>query len=141
VKFLGWPVDDVNRYRRHAHYVLLIVQGVGIILKPEEKVHLMLQVVVGRPIAFAIKYLDQNGNEMVTPPMPDAAPAWSNKTPATETLQSSPDGTTCQATTLAPGTDEVDLSLSVGGKSFAAAFQVEVEAQVLTSIAIVGVAQ
>lgn len=144
MKLVRWFVDDVSRHRRHPHFVLLIVQGVGIILKPEEKVHLMLEeVTLGHVIGLAIKYLDANGNPMLTPPTPDAAPTWSNTTLATETLAASPDGTTCQATTVAVGTDTVNLQLSVGGKSFSASLQVQVDAapQVLTSIAIVPTVQ
>lgn len=102
----------------------------------------MTKITVGHTLALSISYLDQNGNPMLTTPAPDAAPTWSNTTPATETLTASADGLTASAVALAAGTDSIALSLAVGGVTFQAALAVEVDAvpQVLTSVAIVGVA-
>jgi len=99
----------------------------------------MTTVTVGHTIALAIAYLDQNGNPMLTTPTPDAAPQWSNTTPATETLVAAADGNSAVATAVAAGNDVINLALAVGGKQFTATLAVTVAAvpQVLTSIAIV----
>lgn len=93
----------------------------------------------GAPLALAIAFLDQHGNPMSTAPTPDSPPTWTNTTPADETLSVAADGLTCQATAVAAGTDEIDLTVVVGGKSFAASLAVTVaaEPQVLTSVEIV----
>jgi len=97
-----------------------------------------VKVVVGKTIALEVVYQDQNGNPMLSPVAPDAAPAWSNANPAGATLAAAADGLTCVATTVAPGVDTVGLSLNVGGQAFSASLAVEVDAppQVLSSIAI-----
>jgi hypothetical protein len=91
---------------------------------------------------MSIVYLDQNGNSMLTTPRADAAPTWSNTTPATETLKPSADGLTCEADAVAAGSDVVSLSISVGGAAFAASLSVTVEAapQILTSVQIAATA-
>jgi hypothetical protein len=96
---------------------------------------------LGHEIGLSIQFLDQNGNIMLTQPVPDTAPAWSNSTPATETLSVAANGLTATADPIAVGMDTISLSLAVGGKSFSATLSVEVDAapQVLTSIAIVPV--
>jgi len=98
----------------------------------------MTQVTVGHQLALSILFLDQRGNPMLTAPTPDAAPSWSNSTPATETLAAAADGLSAVATTVAPGTDTVSLSVVVGGVTFSATLGVEVDAepQVLTSVGI-----
>ena len=98
----------------------------------------MVDVTVGHQIACSISYLDQNGNPMLTNPTPDSPPVWSNTTAATETIVAAADGLTCQATTVAVGTDVISVTDIVGGASFSATLAVNVTAvpQVLTSIAI-----
>ena len=100
-------------------------------------------VTVGHKLALAIAYLDANGNPMLATPTPDSPPAWSNTTPATETLVAAADGLSAVATSVAPGTDAVSLMVVVGGVSFSASLAVEVDAapQVLTSVAIVPTVQ
>ena len=99
----------------------------------------MTDVTLGHKINLSIAYLDQNGNPMLTAPTPDAPPSWSNTTPATETLAVDPTGNTATATTVAVGTDVIDLSVTVGGQTFTATLGVNVSPvpQVLTSVAIV----
>jgi len=94
---------------------------------------------LGHKIGLAIQFLDANGNPMLVQPIPDTAPAWSNSTPAIETLSVAANGLTATADPIAVGVDTISLNLSVGGIAFSAALNVEVDAapQVLTSIAIV----
>jgi hypothetical protein len=129
-------------YRGH---VVLFVNNVGIILNPagrgatsRERAHLMVTVTVGHKINCSIGFLDTNGNPMITPPVPDAVPTWTNTTPATETLVASGDGLTAVATALAAGSDEIDLALAVGGVAFKALVAVTVQAapQTLGSVTI-----
>ena len=103
----------------------------------------MVDVTVGHQIACSISYLDQNGNPMLVTPTPDSPPVWANTTPATETIVPSADGLTCQATTVAVGTDVISVTDIVAGVSFSATLAVNVTAvpQVLTSIAITPVVQ
>lgn len=126
-----------EHHHRH-HHVFLFVGNVGVQLHPEERAHLMVDVTVGHKLNLSIGYLDANGNPMLSTPTPDAAPAWSNTTPATETLAAAPDGLTCVGTVIAVGTDVVTVSLAVGGAAFTATLSVTADAapQVLTSIVI-----
>jgi hypothetical protein len=121
---------------------MFVVDGVGVIINPGQKEHLMTTVTVGHNIALSIVFLDANGNPMLTTPTVDSPPVWTNTTPATETLKPAADGLTCEADTLAAGTDVVNLVAVVAGTSFSATLAVEVDAapQVLTSVAINAVA-
>ena len=94
---------------------------------------------MGHKLDLSFLILDQNGNPMLTQPAPDAAPVWSDTTPATETLAAAASGLTAVATPVAPGTDTINLSLVIGGKALTASLPVEVDAapQVATSVVIV----
>lgn len=135
------------RSRHHARVVLVVlVDGVEVlfaVIAPGRKERLMTTVTVGHSIALAIAFLDANGNPMLTTPTPDSPPVWSNTTPATETLVAAADGLSAVATSVAPGTDAISLTVPVGGASFAASLSVEVDAapQVLTSVQIVPTVQ
>jgi hypothetical protein len=93
---------------------------------------------VGHTLNMAVSFLDQNGNPMLVAPTPDTAPSWTDTTPATEILVVAGSGLTAVGTPVAPGTDVVNLTVVVGGVSFAALLDVTVSAapQVLTSVAI-----
>jgi hypothetical protein len=93
---------------------------------------------VGHTLNMALVFLDQNGNPMLTPVVPDAAPSWTDTTSATETLTVSGSGLTAVGTPVAPGTDTVSVALAVGGVSFTATLDVTVTSapQVLTSVSI-----
>lgn len=98
----------------------------------------MTDVTVGHKLALEIAYLDQNGNPMLTPQRPDAAPVWSNTTPAVETLAVAADGNSATTTALTAGADVVSLTLVVGGATFSATLAVTVQEapQVLTKVQI-----
>lgn len=93
---------------------------------------------VGHSVDFSILFLDQNGNPMLTTPVPDAPPVWSDITPATGTLVVSASGLSASEAAIAAGTDTVSVSLAVGGVTFTGSIDVTVEAapQTLTSIGI-----
>ena len=93
---------------------------------------------VGHKVSMSIVYLDANGNPMLTTPTPDSPPVWTDSTPATGGLVVSADGLTAVETAIAPGSDTVNLTVVVGGVSFAAsqAITVDTAAQGLTSIEI-----
>jgi hypothetical protein len=139
---LGELVEDVEHFfvRDRPCHVVLFVENVGIILKPHahERAKLMVTVTVGHKINCSIGFLDTNGNPMLATPAPDAVPSWSNTTPASETLVPAGDGLTAVATALAAGSDQINLSLTVGGKVFQASLSVAVQAapQTLGSVAI-----
>jgi hypothetical protein len=92
----------------------------------------------GHTVSFALVFLDQNGNPMLTTPVPDAPPAWTDTTPATGTLTVAPSGLTSSEIANVVGSDTVNVSLAVGGTSFAATVDLTVQAvpQVLTSVEI-----
>ena len=94
---------------------------------------------VGHVINMTVAYLDTNGNPMLVPPTPDTPPTWTNTTTSTETLTVGGGGLTATATPIAPGSDVINLSLSVGNVAFAATLAVQVDAapQTLGSIQIV----
>ena len=102
----------------------------------------MVQVTVGHTVTNTIVYLDQNGNPMVTTPTPDSPPVWtdsgSTATPPIDSLSVSTDGSTATVTAQAAGTDELGVTVVVGGKTFTASVEIDISAapQVLTSVAI-----
>lgn len=127
------------RHRKHHRFhVVLFVNGVGEVLNAGQESKIMITLTLGHNVECSLAYLDANGNPMLATPTPDAPATWTNTTPATETLIASADGNTCEATTLAVGTDSISVSVTVGGKTFVASVAVEVDAapQVLTSVAI-----
>ncbi len=97
-----------------------------------------IDVTVGHKVSMTLVFLDQNGNPMLTPVVPDAVPTWSDSTPATGTLSAGADGLSASELAVAAGTDVVNVSLAVGGVAFAASLGITVaEApQVLTSVSI-----
>ena len=100
----------------------------------------MEQLTVGHSDTMTIEYLDQNGNPMLSPVTPDAAPTWTNTpaSPPVDTFTVSPDGSSAVLAATAPGADTVNLSVTVAGKTFAASLGIAISAapQVLTSVAI-----
>jgi hypothetical protein len=137
-EFLTHAFHQHHHRPRHKHHPVLLVNGLGIFLSSYQEIHMATTVSVGHTINLAIAYLDTNGNPMLTAPVPDAPPAWTNTTPATETLAVAADGNTAVATAVAAGGDVITLTLASGGKSFSATLAVTVQAapQVLGSIAI-----
>lgn len=117
---------------------MIVVNGVGVLLTPEEKLHMAVTLSVGHKLNISIVFLDQNGNPMKSDPTLDAVPQWSNTTPATETLAVDASSLTATATSVVAGTDTVNVSLTVAGNVFQTALDVTVEEapQVLTSIAL-----
>jgi hypothetical protein len=133
-------------FRRHRRQVL---KSVVIIARVKHHHHLSwrtkmssIKVTVGHSVAYSLAFLDQNGNPMIVTPKPDAAPVWSNTTPATEMVTAAADGLSATGAALAAGTDVVSVSLAVSGTSFSDSIDVEVDAapQVLTSVKIVATA-
>jgi hypothetical protein len=124
---------------RHRIFVFLTIGGTSILLHPNEENFMTTILSMGHKLGLAIQVLDANGNPMLTPIVYDAAPVWSNTTPATETLAVATDGQTATGTPVAPGLDTVNLSFAIGGKVFNATLAVEIDAapQVPTSAVIV----
>jgi hypothetical protein len=133
------------RLRQRVEYLKLRLQVDGTafsaILFPGDNPPMDATLSVGHKLNLSIEYLDQHGNPMLTTPTPDAPAAWSNTTPAVETLAVAADGNSAVATPVAPGTDAVNLAVTVGGAAFVAALNVTVtpEPQVLTSVAIAAI--
>jgi hypothetical protein len=121
----------VRRHDRRVIRFAELIPNRRIIMNP-------VAVNVGHTVTMSIAYLDANGNPMLTTPVPDAAPTWTDTTPATGTLTVAPGGLTATELAIAAGTDLVNLSLTVGGVSFAATqgITATAAAQVLTSVAI-----
>lgn len=93
---------------------------------------------VGHTASFSIAFLDQSGNPMLTTPIPDSPPTWTDSNTAVGTLTAAANGLTASEVTVAAGTDTVTVALAVGGVSFSATQELDVTAapQILTSIAI-----
>ena len=97
---------------------------------------------VGHPVAIAIKYLDQNGNPMLTTPTPDSPPTWS-QAPSASGIDSlsvaSPGNLSASLATLEAGTDIITVNMQVGGVALSASLGVNISPapQVLTSIELV----
>lgn len=94
---------------------------------------------VGQTDNLTLAFLDQNGKPMANNPTVDSPPSWSNTSGTAESVGPASDGLSAVLTALAEGTDTVNMTLSVDGKSFSASLDVTVEAapQVLTSVEIV----
>lgn len=95
-------------------------------------------VTVGHTVTFTLVFLDQNGNPMITTPLPDAPPTWTDTTPATGTLTPSASGLTATELATGIGADSVSVALAVGGTAFTGSIDVTVQdvPQVLTSVQI-----
>jgi hypothetical protein len=93
-------------------------------------------VTIGHTVSFTLVYLDQNGNPMLSTPVPDASPTWTDTTPATGTL--TPSGNTASELAVAVGSDTVNVALAVGGVAFTGTIDIAVQdvPQVLTKVAI-----
>ena len=91
---------------------------------------------LGHTLGMVAVFLDQHGNHMLQTPTLDAAPAWTNTTPAVAAI--TPGAYSCAAVPVAAGTDTITLTVVSGGKTFTATNDVTVSgaAQVLTSVAI-----
>ena len=131
----GW------RHRRHHPHirVILIVGNVAVEIPVDGVIHMATSLNVGQTVPLSIKYLDQNGAEMVPTPTPDAPPAWAQTNSAAALLTASADGNTATAKGTLAGDDVVQLDLAVGGKSFTATLDLTIvaAAPVLTSVEIV----
>lgn len=98
-----------------------------------------LNMKVGQSDTLALVFLDQNGQPMATAPTPDSVPAWTNTTPATDTLTVAADGLSATDAAVAGGTDQIGVTVVVNGQTFNAVLDVNVTpaAQVFTNVAIV----
>jgi len=130
-----------HRHRRNIR-VILVVDGYAFELHPHWRICLMIQVNVGHSVDCSIEYLDQNNNPMLTTPIPDSPPTWTDTpaTPPVDTFTVAPGGLTAVLAATAPGADTVNLSVTVGGQTFTATLGVAISAvpQVLTSVQIQG---
>ena len=117
-----------NRDRRR-FFVFLTIGNTSILLTPNEENFAMTTLSIGHTLGLSIQVLDQHGNPYLAPVSYDAAPAWSNTTPATETLSVATDGQTATGTPVAPGLDTVSVSFAIGGKVFNATLAVEIDAE------------
>jgi hypothetical protein len=121
-----------DRRGRHRKHHVELIPGKIVMSTP-------VTVSVGHTVNCSLVFLDQNSNPMLVQPTPDSPPAWSDSTPATETLTAG--GLTASALAIAPGGDTISVSVSVGGVTFGATLGVTVTAapQTLTSISIAAV--
>jgi hypothetical protein len=97
------------------------------------------QVALGHKLNMFIDFLDQNGNPMLTPVVPDAVPTWttSSDTVATEVIAA--DGLSAVMNPIAVGTDQIGISVLVKGVKYEATLDVNVTGpaeQVLTTVSI-----
>lgn len=96
-------------------------------------------VAVGRTVINVVRYLDQNGNPMLT--APNATPAWvdtgSQMTPPIDSLSVSPGGAAV-VVAHAPGTDQLSVTVSVNSKIFRASVQISISPTADTSPNILG---
>ena len=84
----------------------------------------MLTARVGQHVNFSLAFLDAQGQPMQTTPTPDAPPTWNNL--KLDRLIAAPDGLTCQADTVGPGTDTITVQVTVAGRSYTGTLQAQV---------------
>ena len=138
----GQPWRHWFRRRHHHHLRPVLVFGNGrfaLELEPQERLEMAEALFVGQTDTLSIQFLDTSGQPMATPPTPDSPPTWTDTTAATETVAPAADGMSCGQTAVAPGTDTVNLTVTVAGVAYTAQLDVTVSAQpqVLGSVAIV----
>jgi len=129
-----------HKHKQHPTYMLLML-GDEIIssgLAFEGEVYMNVKLSLGHSLTAAISFLDQHGNPMLSPVVPDDVPVWQNMDAGVEKLTSSADGMNATAEPVAAGVDTINVKVTVGEVLFTATLDVEVvpEPQVLTSIAI-----
>jgi len=78
----------------------------------------MLNTTVGKHVTFKLVFVDTNGNPMLVTPTVDAPPVWTNT--ALDHFTAAPDGLTCQADAVGPGSDMITVKLNIGGKQYVA---------------------
>jgi hypothetical protein len=134
------------RYDRHEHHehdlhLALRVNKRIYVLNPERRTIIMEQLTVGHTDTMSILYVDTAGNPMLTPVTPDSPPTWVDTpaTPPVDTFTVSADGTTAVLAATAAGTDTVNLTVVVGGKTYtvSAQFAISAPPQVLGGVQIV----
>jgi hypothetical protein len=115
-------------HRRHVYHEL----------HPNRRTQIMTNITVGHTDTITPVYLDQHGNPMLTPVVPDSPPVWSNTpaTPPVDTFTPAADGSSATLIANAAGSDVVNFSVVVGGKTFTATDAITISAapQVLTSV-------
>jgi hypothetical protein len=141
----------VEQFRHHHVRVFLVVSTTGhrhrykhtriYQLHPNRRTNVMTSITVGHTDTLTIAYLDAAGNPMLVTPTPDSPPTWTNtpSTPPVDTFTVAADGNSATVAATAAGSDVVNLSVVVGGKTFTASDAITISAapQVLTSVAIV----
>src|ERR1700675_785341 len=95
-------VVDTYHYRDR-HHRHRFVRRQSIILHPGRNHMAAVTVNVGHTVNCSLLFLDQAGNPMLITPVPDAAPSWSDSTPATGTLTVAPGGLTASELAVAAG--------------------------------------
>ena len=121
-----------TKHHHHHRQVFRLIEGA--------KIMATANVTVGHVATCEILYLDQMGNPMQVTPTPDSPPTWTKVADDTvDTAIVSADGMQDTITAVGPGQDTIGVTVVVGGQSFAASLQLNVQAapQVLTSVAIV----
>lgn len=138
---------EIERHKHHRHHhhhrhVILTVDGVGVVLNPNQETHIMLTVSVGHTVAMSYVVRNQHDNPMTVQPAADVSPppTWTNSPsdPAVDALTAAGDGQTAQLAANAVGTDTVKFSVNIGGVNFQATLDVTVspEVEVATSVTI-----
>jgi hypothetical protein len=82
----------------------------------------------GQTVEFGIAYLDQNDKRMEVPALLDYAPRWTHENPAIATLTTLADGLQARLEPQAAGSDLVQVTLSVGGREYQSALQINIPA-------------
>jgi hypothetical protein len=142
LNILGWlerELEELCHWHGHQFHVILRVGRKFVVLNPRRITHMATSLQVGQSLPLSIMFSDQNGSPMNVTPVPDSPPTWTNTTAATGGITPSADGLSASYAGVAAGTDTINLSVVVGGKTFAASIAVTVAAaaQVLTSVEIV----
>jgi hypothetical protein len=111
----------------------------------QETSKMAIQVPQDKTISLGIRYLDQNGQPMLSPVNHDQPPSWSNSD-AIGSLAVAPDGLTAVFTPSAPGNTNVRLTVTSGTRQYNAELGIEVTPsqpvnQIFSSVEISAVVQ
>jgi hypothetical protein len=113
-----WLHRHHHRHHRHVRVVLNLGGTFAVELKPKETIHAMTTLNVGQTSHNTLEFLDNAGN--VISATPDSPPQWTGSDSAVETLTVAADGLSADAAAIAAGTDQISVTVSVGGQSFSA---------------------
>ena len=146
---MGMTFPRPPPHHRHRPSGVRVLLWLVVVIKHHRKRRQLMgqpaTVVAGHEVIATYVVTDQNGQPMVTQPPLDAPASWTDtlSVPGVDTNAVSADGTQDVIQAVAPGTDTVGVSVTIGGKTFtdSALLTVSPAPQVASGVQVVLTAQ